>query len=318
LTVVPVIKVTDIAYVRLRSPDLDEAESFLTAFGMVRSARTSAALYMRGTDPDHHIHITELGEPRFVGLAFKADSADDLTRIARVAGASAIEAMDEPGAGRRVRLVDPHGYTIEVVHGIESSAPLPVRRNVVNWGEEPLRRRGALTRLPRGASQVKRIAHAVIMTPQLREGIRWYREMFGLVCSDEVYAGSVDNIVASFNRCDRGEEYVDHHVFLCSQGARTGLHHVSFEVRDIDDVIMGHEHLAATGRYRHVWGVGRHVLGSQVFDYWADPWGRVHEHWTDTDMLNIHDAPNLLAAEEGLGSQWGDPPPEWFTGHASP
>ena len=34
------IKTTDIAYGRLRSPDLDVAEEFLTRFGMVRAERT--------------------------------------------------------------------------------------------------------------------------------------------------------------------------------------------------------------------------------------------------------------------------------------
>ena len=46
----PVVKVTDLAYARLQSPSLDEAEEFLTAFGLVRAERTSDALYMRGTD----------------------------------------------------------------------------------------------------------------------------------------------------------------------------------------------------------------------------------------------------------------------------
>ena len=58
------IKVTDIAYGRLKAPDLDLMEEFLTRFGMVRADRTSTALYMRGTDPAHHIHITEKGEPK--------------------------------------------------------------------------------------------------------------------------------------------------------------------------------------------------------------------------------------------------------------
>jgi hypothetical protein len=32
-----IIKVTDLAYGRLRAPDLDAAEEFLTNFGMVRA-----------------------------------------------------------------------------------------------------------------------------------------------------------------------------------------------------------------------------------------------------------------------------------------
>ncbi|MGH7089986.1 MAG: hypothetical protein ACREFQ_13905, partial [Stellaceae bacterium] len=65
----PGIKVWDIAYGRLRSPDLDATEEFLTDFGMVRAARTPTALYMRGTDPFHHIHVTEKGAPGFIGMA---------------------------------------------------------------------------------------------------------------------------------------------------------------------------------------------------------------------------------------------------------
>ncbi|HTM59891.1 MAG TPA: catechol 1,2-dioxygenase, partial [Burkholderiales bacterium] len=69
----PVIKVSDLAFARLQSPDLDLAEQFLLDFGMVRAARTPTALYMRGTGPSHHIHVTHLGEPRFVGLAFHVE-----------------------------------------------------------------------------------------------------------------------------------------------------------------------------------------------------------------------------------------------------
>ena len=49
------IKVKDFAYGRLRAPDLDTQEEFLTHFGLIRSARTPTALYMRGTDPRHHL-----------------------------------------------------------------------------------------------------------------------------------------------------------------------------------------------------------------------------------------------------------------------
>jgi hypothetical protein len=71
-------------------------------------------------------------------------------------------------------------------------------------------------------------------------------------------------------------------------------------------------------KYEHMWGIGRHLLGSQVYDYWADPWGRVHEHWADTDRLNVHNGSNMVSAEEGLRSQWGTRPPDKFIGHVSP
>ena len=291
------IKVTDMAYSRLKAPDLDVMEEFLLRFGMTRSERTPTALYMRGSDPAHHLHVTEKGEPKYVGFAYYASNEEDLKRIAKAPGASGIEHLDEPGGGLRVRLTEPNGYQIEVVHGIASVPPIPVRRQPLNSGPQPLARPGELMRLPKGPSQVKRIAHGVMMTPKFEETLRWFRETLGFICSDDVY--------------------VDHHVFFCLRHEKTGINHVSFEVQDVDDVAMGHDHLAHFGKYEHVWGLGRHLLGSQVYDYWSDPWGRVHEHWADSDRLNVANGSHLLPAEEALVSQWGEPPPEKFINHAS-
>ena len=87
---------------------------------------------------------------------------------------------------------------------------------------------------------------------------------------------------------------------------------------NIDCVFQDHEYIKRLGKYDHMWGIGRHLLGSQVYDYWCDPWGRVHERWADTDRLNASNGGHLLSAEEGFQSQWGERPPERFLGHASP
>jgi catechol 2,3-dioxygenase-like lactoylglutathione lyase family enzyme len=314
----PGIKVKDMAYARLSAPDLDRMEEFLTDFGLIKVARTSRALYMRGTDATHHIHITELGEPKFLGFGYYADNEDDLAKIASVPGASAIEAIDEPGGGKRVRLKEPNGYTIEVVHGIEAVDEIPLTRQLVNSGNEPTRRAGALMRVPRGPTPVKRIAHGVMSTPKVVETVQWFRDNLGFIRSDDLYAGPKENIIGSFNRLDRGDDYVDHHVFFCLHKDIAGLNHVSFEVPDIDAVFVDHEHLIRLNKYEHMWGIGRHLLGSQVYDYWADPWGRVHEHWADSDRLNAGDGSSLMPVEEGFVSQWGEPPPQRLIDRVSP
>src|SRR5262245_33509021 len=155
----PVIKAYDLAYGRLRAPDLDREEAFLTDFGLVRAARTKTALYMRGTDAPHHIHVTELGEPRYVGIAVHAASMEDLDRLTRAAGASAIEDIDEPGGGKRVRLTDPDGYQVEAIHGMAQVAPIRLARPAVNSGDDKYRRKGELFRVERGPSHVKRFGH---------------------------------------------------------------------------------------------------------------------------------------------------------------
>ena len=312
-----VIKVTDIAYVRLRAPDLDLQAEFLDNFGLVQSAKTNNAIYYRGTDPVHHVHITEKGDPKFVGIAYHAASEDDLKTLAKVPGASGIENMDEPGGGKRVRLTEPNGYQIEVVWGMDKVPEIPAPRQVLNSGYAPLARAGDLMRIQKGPSRVKRIAHAVLGTPKVKETVNWFRHHLGFICSDDVYAGTEgqpDRLVQSLRprRDLRRPPRV-----LRDQPRHAGLNHISFEVQDMDDVFMGHQHMRDTGKYEHMWGIGRHLLGSQVYDYWADPWRRVHEHWADSDRLNIKNGSNLLSAEEALVSQWGDPPPQKFIEHVS-
>src|SRR5258708_35275689 len=216
------IKVQDIAYGRVRAPDLDAMEEFLTHFGMIKADRTRNALYMRGTGPSHHLHVTEKGEPRFVGIAWQAAGAEDLARVAKAPGASAIEAIDEPGGGKRVRLREPNGYQIEVVHGIDRVAPIPVSRQAINNGAEMLRRKGELYRLKRGPATVQRIGHAVMATPKLRETVQWFRDTLGLIGSDDLYVGSKDNLIGSLNRGDRGDEDVDPHVLFFLAHSRAG------------------------------------------------------------------------------------------------
>src|SRR5437899_9868534 len=95
------IKVTDLAYGRLRAPDLDVAEEFLTSFGMVRAARTNSALYRRGTDPAHPLHVTGEGGAGCVGPAYYAASLGDLKKVGKAPRASAVEGSGRPRGGTR-------------------------------------------------------------------------------------------------------------------------------------------------------------------------------------------------------------------------
>jgi catechol 2,3-dioxygenase-like lactoylglutathione lyase family enzyme len=315
----PIIRVKDIAWIRLRSPDLDLAEQFLCDFGLLRAERTATALYMRGTDPVHHIHITEKGDPRVERIAFWARSEDDLHKLSREAeGASPVETLDEPGGGKRVQLTEHNGMGIEVVWGVASVPALPVQTNTLNFGHAKHARAGELLRVPLRPSQVKRIGHAVISTPDIEGSVAWAHRHLGIIRSDDVHVeGDPDTLLASFNRIDDGEDYVDHHVMMFGRHQTWGLNHVSFEVQDIDDLAIGHDLLEQRYPDRHVWGIGRHTLGSQIFDYWKDPWGRLHEHWTDSDVLNCNNAYRRHPRSQGLRSQWGPQAPQEFRDTAS-
>ena len=301
------IKVQDIAFVRFRAPDLDAMEAFLTEFGLLPAAKTADTLYMRGTDPDPFLHITHRGQPEFAGLAFEAASLDDLEAIASIDKAS-VENLDGPGGGNVVRLTDPNGFKVEVVAGraqvprIEVARPEPAN----NGYETP--RQNMVKRLAPGPSHVKRLGHCVLNVKDFRASEGWYKSRFGLITSDEIALDSQGSTLGAFMRCDRGSIPSDHHtLFLLGTGVPK-FNHAAFEVADFDDLMCGSDWLTKNQRH-HEWGVGRHILGSQIFDYWRDPWGHTVEHWTDGDLLDAGWGSREAPLKDLLGVQWGPPAP---------
>jgi catechol 2,3-dioxygenase-like lactoylglutathione lyase family enzyme len=156
--------------------------------------------------------------------------------------------------------------------------------------------------VPAGPAAVKRLGHVVLQVSDFHQSEAWYKSRFGFLTSDEVRAG--ERVLTAFLRCDRGAEYTDHHTFLCLGLGQARFDHAAFEVEDVDAVMTGHDHLAGAG-WRHHAGIGRHVLGSQVFDYWKDPWDRVLEHFTDGDLLNVEHPTGYHEPPVLLGTQWG-------------
>ena len=147
--------------------------------------------------------------------------------------------------------------------------------------------------------------HAVVNVGDFRESEAWYKERFGLVTSDEIRLGDDETTaIGAFLRCDRGPVHVDHHTLFLVGSGTPSFNHAAFEVRDHDDLMLGYSHLVAAGR-DHQWGVGRHILGSQVFDYWNDPNGFTVEHWTDGDLFDAEHPPQVATLDELMGSQWG-------------
>jgi catechol 2,3-dioxygenase-like lactoylglutathione lyase family enzyme len=302
-----ILKIEDVAYVRFRAPDLDEMRAFLEDFGLVVAEATATRLVARGAGPSPVVHVTELGEAGFVGVAFRAESLADLQRLAAAEGAR-VEALDLPGGGSVVTLRDPDGHRVDVVAGQAPTGPLPIAAAQA-WNREGAHQRlRATKRIAAGPAQVVRLGHAVLNVSDFRVSEQWYKERLGFITSDEIRL-SPERSLGAFLRCDRGEAPTDHHTLFLMQGRKgPGFNHAAFEVADLDDLMRGHQRLKAAGRHAE-WGVGRHILGSQVFDYWRDPWGHMLEHWTDGDLFTAADGSNIASVQDLLGVQWGPAPP---------
>ena len=309
-----VIRIEDIAHVRYAAPDLQAMREFLADFGM-ETFEQAGRLYGRGSDGRPFVHVTEPGEARFLALGLRAESLADLEALAAHEGVP-VEPLAEPGGGSVVRLTDPDGYRVEVVAGQAKAEPAqPFADQPFNTATAKPRLR-QMVRLDPAPAHVRRIGHAVLKVSDFRRSEKWYKDRFGFLTSDEVEAAKGVPLGA-FMRCDRGDKPADHHtLFLAQLPGKLGILHAAFEVANLDDLMLGHQHLKARKR-KAAWGVGRHIMGSQVFDYWKDPFGNELEHWTDGDLFTAADPPQKLPMSALLAVQWGSPHP-MFAGKVAP
>lgn len=309
-----VIRIEDIAHVRFAAPDLAAMRAYLDDFGMaVESA--GGQLYGRGNDGRPFVHVTEPGEAKFLAVGLRAASIADLEQLANAEGV-AVDDFDAPGGGKIVRLCDPDGFGVEVVAGQTNADPdAPVVATERNAATIKQRLR-SLVRLSAGPAHVHRIGHCVLNVSDFRRSEAWYKARFGFLTSDEIEAAP-GVAMGAFMRCDLGDRPADHHtIFLAQLPQKPGFLHAAFEVADLDDLMLGHQHLKARKRTQ-AWGVGRHIMGSQIFDYWKDPWGHELEHWTDGDLLTAADPPTKMTVQDLLAVQWGSPHP-MFAGRVAP
>lgn len=306
--------IRDIAFVRYQVTDLDRMEAFLKDFGLHTVTRTASALYSRAAGPAHHVHIAELGpENATLGIGMQAISAEALATVAQRVG-QPVQDNPEPGGGQRVRFTDPAGFVIDVIHGQQTLPALPVREPIAANPAVGRRRLGQTIRQAPAASSVCRLGHVALLVNDFPKTYAFYRDVLGFKPSDTYWAGAEGNTIAAFMHCGLGEQWTDHHTvaLISAQDGRSRFDHSAFEVVDLDDLMQGNAYLKARGHV-HSWGVGRHIQGSQLFDYWRDPFGHKIEHWTDGDLVNDSTPAGHAPISNGELSQWApELTPEFF------
>ncbi|GAA2233615.1 VOC family protein [Streptomyces indiaensis] len=316
----PVIKVADLAWLEFEKPDLARAEVFARDFGFAVAERTSRALYLRGTLPGSACVVVRHGRTsRFLGPAFRAAERADLDRLARATGHPARE-LGEFGGGRVVDLADPSGFPVRVVHGTEQLPALPEQPPLpLNFGGHRIRT-NTTQRPPREPARIQRLGHVVLETPRFTRALDWYLDTLGLIVSDFLFLdGRRDRgPTMAFIRCDQGSTPVDHHTLAMHLGPRTGYVHSAYQVTDLDAIAAGGQYLAERG-YRRSWGIGRHIQGSQLFDYWRDPDRLMVEHFADGDLFDCDLEPGWAPMSASGLAQWGPPATRDFLGaHPTP
>jgi hypothetical protein len=311
----PVIKVHDVAWLEFEKPDLVRAEAFARAFGFATVSRSADELQLRGSDAGAPCVLIRRGATsRFVGTAFTAADEADVRRLAQANGA-ATRLLPETIGGLAVDLTNPSGMRVRVVAGTHRLQALPSQSvQAFNFGTE-LRRANATQRPPRRPARVQRLGHVVLQTTKYLESLNWYLDQLGLIVSDFLfYPGQRDRgPTMSFLRCDRGQTLADHHTVAIALGPTNRYVHSAYQVCDLDALAAGGEYLKDSG-YQRSWGIGRHVQGSQIFDYWRDPDGFLVEHFSDGDMFDCTMEPGWAPFTGSGLAQWGPPVTKDFLG----
>jgi hypothetical protein len=302
----PVIKVHDLAWLEFEKPDLLRAETFAHAFGFETVLRAGNELQLRGTDPGAPCVLIRRGETtRFRGIAFTAQDESDLLRLEKATGARTRPLPDAIG-GQAIDLVDPSGIPVRVVAGTHRLDALPAQRpHTFNFGDDLLRS-NTTQRPPRVPTTVQRLGHVVLQSTTYTAALNWYLDNLGMIVSDfQFFPGQRDRgPTMSFIRCDRGMSPADHHTVALALGPTNRYLHSAYQVCDLDALAAGGEYLKDHG-YQRSWGIGRHIQGSQIFDYWRDPDGFIVEHFADGDMFDCTLEPGWAPLTASGLAQWG-------------
>ena len=300
----------ELAFLRWEKRRLAPTERFWRDFGFHIVSSTPQRLVARGAGTAPCIAIAELGaKDRFVGPAFLMSADTDLHRYVEQMGARWLPLDQLPAGGCGVELFDPSGRSVWLLQDQRRVEPLPLRATVTpstNTAQDTPRVNRTV-RTPIEPARVVRLGHVVLQTVDFGRLADWYLRVLGVIPTDVQYLADGSPSLA-FCRLDLGDQPADHHTLVIVGGIEEKVEHSAYEVLDLDALGQGQQVLRAQG-HRHMWGIGRHLLGSQLFDYWFDPDGFEYEHYTDGDVFTSDFETAYSPLEFGGIWAWGDDAP---------
>jgi len=303
-------RAVELAFLRWEKRRLEPTERFWRDFGMQIVSASAERLVARGAGPAPCIAIAvRAAVDRFVGPAFRMSDDTDLERYVKDLGARWLPPDRIPGGEEGVEILDPSGRSVWLLQGSRPVERLPLREALASSTNTPTHapRVNRTVRAPIEPAQVVRLGHLVLQTVDFPRMAEWYLRVLGLIPTDVQYLADGSPNLA-FCRLDLGGEPADHHTLVLLGGIEEKYEHSAYEVLDLDALGQGQQVLRAQG-YRHMWGIGRHVLGSQLFDYWHDPDGFEYEHYTDGDLFTADHETHYLPLTFGSLWAWGDDAP---------
>ncbi len=279
-------------------PDVAATSAYYAEFGLTETKPGTFAT----PDGGEQLHIVHTPIRRLVEVSIGAEDADDIDRVtsqlsaigvtSQRAGAS-VSAVDG-GTGVNVRVE----IAPKIVQSEEPATAYNGPGRTDREGRSPrLRPDDALV-----GARPRKLGHVVAGSTDIEASNKFFTEGIGFKLSDTVKG------IANFMRCSN-----DHHNLLVQKSPVQFLHHTSWQVRDVDEIGLGAQALLTKDPSRHVWGFGRHHVGSNFFWYFRDPAGNFSEYYSDLDVI-VDDQLWKPQVWEGMRSlySWGPPPPASF------
>ncbi|MGK5552376.1 VOC family protein [Actinomadura kijaniata] len=280
--------ITHLRHVDLAVPDFDRQREFYAGvWGLTEVAADSGLSFLaaEGSPEQYVVRLRRAEDKRLDLVAFGAESPAGVDALAERLGRAGVRlvsrpgTLDTPGGGYGFRFFDLDGRTIEV------SADVAVRRH---------RRLEAREAVP------VRLSHVVLNSPDLDATRRWYEKHLDFALSDTLSSPRMGEVM-HFMRCNP-----QHHSVALARGPHTSLHHISFEMRGLDEYMYGTGRLLRAG-VRMIWGPGRHLAGDNTFSYFLDPHGNTVEYTTELELLDEdtwHPSVHDFSRPE-VTDQWG-------------
>ncbi|MBV9580572.1 MAG: VOC family protein [Chloroflexi bacterium] len=277
-------------------PNVDETALYYCEFGLNQSGDDC----FQTRDGGEQLKLVHADRRRLVELRIGGDDPDDLERIASQLRRIDVDVRCTPAT---LQARDP-GTDVEVV--VELAPRISERVTSETPYNGPGRDVRLNVRAPlfeRGPVRPSRLGHAVMGCTDLTASRKFFYEGIGFKVSDEVRGLGV------FLRCS-----TDHHNLLLQSAPLNFLHHTSWQVDDVDEIGRGATCMLEGHPERHVWGFGRHHIGSNFFWYLCDPAGNFTEYYSDMDCI-VDDQlwkPGTFEAVPSSLYGWGPPPPASF------
>jgi catechol 2,3-dioxygenase-like lactoylglutathione lyase family enzyme len=277
-------------------PNLAETAAYYEEFGLTRLDDSRFAT----VDGGEQLRLVQSPRRQLVELGIGVGDPDDLhsaaARLAALGRAvqqtpDAVTATD-PGTGVRVALSVADPIDSRPAPAVAQNAPGRTDRSTAR--AEPIARTNPV--------RPRKLGHVVLGSTDVEASEKFFIQGVGFKVSDRVPDA------ASFLRCS-----TDHHNLLVQAAPIPFLHHSSWQVDDVDEIGRGATALLQKDPGRHVWGLGRHHIGSNFFWYLKDPAGNFSEYYADMDCI-IDDQlwdPGVWTDIRALYS-WGPPVPESF------